>query len=115
MQNLKTFHAIGAFSAAGLWPVNCNATSMNNTRIGVLIGSGVATGIALMYTARRRRNRSILARTSRQAVVLKHRASKLRDSAANFLEKSRSQAGKQKKGFMQAVEAGKAAYQRVAG
>jgi hypothetical protein len=87
---------------------------MTNTRIGVLIGSGVATGIAFMY-ARGRRNRSILARTSRQAGVLKHRASKLRDSAADFLEKSRSQAGKQKKGFIQAVEAGKAAYQRVAG
>lgn len=87
---------------------------MTNTRMGVLIGSGVATGIAFMY-ARSRRNRSILARTSRQAGVLKHRASKLRDSAADFLEKSRSQAGKQKKGFIQAVEAGKAAYQRVAG
>jgi hypothetical protein len=63
-------------------------------------------GVVLVYTAKiRRRNRSLLARTRKQAGILaeqaKRRAEKLADAAADSL------AG--------AVEAGKAAYQRVAG
>jgi len=72
-----------------------------------LIGSGVAlTGVALIYAARMRsRNRSLLARTRKQAGILadqaRHQAAKLGDAAAG--------------GLADAFEAGKAAYQRVAG
>jgi hypothetical protein len=63
-------------------------------------------GVALVYTAKiRRRNRSLLARTRKQAGILteqaKRQAEKLGDAAAH--------------GFADAVETGKAAYQRVAG
>jgi hypothetical protein len=94
---------------------------MSNTRVGVLIGSGVATGaavicVALIYAAKtRRRNQTLLARTRKQAEILKHQASKLRDAAADFIEKGREEAERKTRGIMEAVEAGKAKYQRVAG
>lgn len=88
---------------------------MSNTRVGFLIGSGVATGIAVVYAAKtRRRNRSLLARTRRQAYILKHQAEKLRDSAADLIEKGIEEAERRKKELVQAVEAGKAAYHRLA-
>jgi hypothetical protein len=75
---------------------------MSNTKIRLLIGSGVAmTGALLLYAARARsRNRSLLARTRKQADILKRQAAKLGEAAAD--------------GLADAVEAGKAAYHRVA-
>jgi hypothetical protein len=74
---------------------------MSNTRVGLLIGSGVATMGALIYAARRRnRNRSLLVRSRKQADILKRQAAKLGEAAAD--------------GLAEAVSAGKAAYHRVA-
>ena len=80
---------------------------MTNMKARLLIGSGVAlTGVALVYAARMRsRNRSLLARTRKQAGILadraKREAAKLGDAAAD--------------GIADAFEAGKATYQRIAG
>jgi hypothetical protein len=80
---------------------------MTNAKARLLMGSGVALiGGALIYAARMRsRNRSLLARTRKQAGVLadhaRHQAARLGDAAAD--------------GIADAFEAGKAAYQRVAG
>jgi hypothetical protein len=75
---------------------------MNNTRVRLLIGSGVAiTGALLICGARARsRNRSLLVRTRKQADILKRQAAKLGEAAAD--------------GLADALGAGKAAYHRVA-
>ena len=75
---------------------------MNNTRVGLLVGTGVAvTGAVLIYAARTRsRNRSLVARARKQADILKRQAARLGEAAAD--------------GLADAVEAGKAAYQQVA-
>jgi hypothetical protein len=89
---------------------------MSNTKVGLVIGSSIVTACALIYAARARsRNRSLLARTRKQAALLKHQASKLRETAADLIEKGRDEANRQKKHLVNAVEAGRAAYQRVAG
>jgi BMFP domain-containing protein YqiC len=95
---------------------------MSNTKVGILVGTGAIAGVALYVANRRGRNRSILARTRRQAELLKDRASNLKDrasklteSAADFMGKSRDEVERQKKGVFQAIEAGKAAYHRMAG
>jgi hypothetical protein len=87
-----------------------------------MVGTGAMAGIALYVAKRRRRNRSILARTHKRAVLLRdqasnlrERAAKLTDSAAGFVGKSREEVGRQKTGLLQAIQAGKAAYLRVAG
>lgn len=59
-------------------------------------------GALVIYSARTRaRNRSLLARTRKQAEILKRQAARLGDAAAD--------------GLAEAVEAGKAAYLRMAG
>ncbi len=75
---------------------------MSNTTVRCLIGSSVAiTGALVIYAARTRsRNRSLLARTRKQADILKRQAAKLGEAAAE--------------GLADAVVAGKAAYHRVA-
>jgi hypothetical protein len=75
---------------------------MSNTTVRLLIGSGVATtGALLIYAARTRsRNRSLLARTRKQADILKRQATKLSEAAAESLA--------------DAVVVGKAAYRQVA-
>jgi type VI protein secretion system component VasK len=89
---------------------------MNNTRVGILIGSGLATGLALTLAARRHRhNRSLLVRTRKQAADLRSRASKFREIATDLIGKSRQEAERQKKGFVHAIDAGRAAYHKVAG
>jgi hypothetical protein len=87
---------------------------MSKTTTGILIATGVASG-AIYYATKRSRQKSILARTRKQAGILSDKASKLSDSAASFLDKSRAEVGRQKKGLVEAIGAGKAAYQRVAG
>jgi hypothetical protein len=74
---------------------------MSNTTVRCLIGSSVAImGALVIYAARTRsRNRSLLARTRKQADVLKRQAAKLGEAAAE--------------GLTDALDAGKAAYQRV--
>ena len=87
---------------------------MSNTTAGILIATGLAGG-AFYYAKKRSRQKSILARTRKQAGVFADKASKLSDSAASFLDKSRAEVERQKKGLVEAIGAGKAAYQRVAG
>jgi hypothetical protein len=79
---------------------------MNNTRVRLLIGSGVAvTGAVLLYAARTRsKNRSLLVRTRKQADILKRQAAKLGEAAVDGLADVLA-AGK---------DAGKAVYHRVA-
>jgi hypothetical protein len=90
--------------------------AMNNTRVGILIGSGLATGLAITLAARRHRhNRSLLARTRKHAGDLRSRASKIREIANDLIDKSRQEAERQKKGLANAIDAGRAAYQKVAG
>jgi hypothetical protein len=74
---------------------------MSNTTVRLLIGSGVATtGALLVYAARTRsRNRSLLARTRKQAEMLKRQATKLGEAAVDNLA--------------DAVGVGKAAYRQV--
>jgi hypothetical protein len=80
---------------------------MSNTKVRLLIGSSAAAvGIALIYGARiRSRNRSLLARTRKQAAMLadqaRRQAVKLGEAAAG--------------GLVEAVDASKAVYHRVAG
>jgi LPXTG-motif cell wall-anchored protein len=88
---------------------------MSNTTVGIMMGTGAMAGIALYIAKRRRRNRSILARTRNQALSMKDRAAKLSDSAAVFMGKSRQEVTRQKTGILEAIEAGKAAYLKVAG
>jgi hypothetical protein len=84
--------------------------------IRISLGVGIVTGVALIYAARvRNRNRSLLARTTRQAHLVKDRASKVRKSATGFMEKGFDEAYRRKKGFLEAVDAGKAAWQKVTG
>jgi hypothetical protein len=63
----------------------------------------------------RRRRQTFAGRALRQVTVLKNQASRLGDVAADFIEKGRQEAGRQKKNLAEAMEAGKSAYQRVAG
>lgn len=74
-----------------------------------------AAGATFFYVRRRRENRSLLARTRRQAETFKDRAGSLTSSAADLLQKSRGEMARQKKGVLEAIDAGRAAYQRVAG
>jgi hypothetical protein len=96
------------------WPPNCNDRCMNNTTAGILILTGVAGG-AIYYAKTRSRQKSILARTRKQAGIVADKALKLSDSAAGLLDRSRAEVGRQTKGVVEAIGAGKAAYLRVAG
>jgi hypothetical protein len=88
---------------------------MSNTTIGLLIGSGVATGAALVYAVRaHRRHRSFLARTVEHVGFIKQ-GLKTCGSAVAFIEKGREELERQKKGLAEALHAGVSAYQRVAG
>jgi|GEM_PF-3262336 len=88
----------------------------NNSIVRISMGIGVATGVALIYRARsRRRNRSLLARTSEQARLLQHRASGFLKTAGTLVDKGLNEAQRQKKGVLDAMEAGKAAWQKTAG
>jgi hypothetical protein len=98
---------------------------MNNTTARILLAA-VAAG-ALIYTVnRRRRNRTWLERTRHQAQDLTGnfigKASKMGDSAsdlmalaASVMKKGRAEAKRQRHGVLEAIDAGKAAYQRVTG
>lgn len=92
---------------------------MRNTKVGIWIGSGVVTGlatVALIYAAKtRRKNRSLSARTRHQAVIIKRQAAKLRESVEDLIDSGREEVNRKKKHLVHAIEAGKAAYQRVAG
>jgi hypothetical protein len=87
----------------------------NNSILKISIGIGVATGAVLLYTQTHRKKRTLLGRTRDTADGLLDRAMKLRDAATDFIEKSVDEAARQKKGILHAVEAGKVAYQKVAG
>jgi hypothetical protein len=88
------------------------------TNLRVSIGIGVAAGAAILYAAnRRRKNRSLLHRARREAKsLLKGRMARLiADSAATWISRGREETARKRKGVLEAVEAGRAAYQRVAG
>jgi hypothetical protein len=91
---------------------------MSNTKVGMMIGSGVVTGIATVAIVRaaqtRRRNRSLLGRTRYQAMVLGRQAAKLRESMEDLIDSGRSEVNRRKKHIVKAIEAGRAAYSRVA-
>jgi len=76
-----------------------------------------AAGVLFYTIQRRRRNRSLLARTRRQAENLagdlRGKASQISDSAADLMAQSRKVANRRTKGFLKAIEAGRAAYHRV--
>jgi hypothetical protein len=74
-----------------------------------------AAGGAFFYVKKRSREKSILARSRRKAEILAGRASRLTDSAAYLLDKSRAEVERQTKGVVEAITAGRAAYHRVAG
>ena len=91
---------------------------MTNSTLRVSIGLGVAAGAALTFyiVNRQRRNRTLLARARRQANMLSGRVTQLiSDSASAWIAKGREEAARQRKGVIHAMEAGKTAYQRVAG
>jgi hypothetical protein len=91
---------------------------MNNTKVGVMIGSGVVTGIATVVIVRaaqtRRRNRSLLGRTRQRAIILGRQAAKLRESVEDLIDTGRTEVNRKRKHLVKAIEAGKAAYSRVA-
>ncbi len=92
----------------------------NNSIVRISIGIGAVAGAALIYAARsrsrsHRKNRSLLARSTEQARLLKHRASKLLRSAAILVDKGLDEAGRRKKGVLNAVEAGRTAWRKTAG
>jgi predicted membrane metal-binding protein len=102
------------------WNVNCQSVGMiTNSTIRIsTIGVGVAVGAVLIYVANeRRKNRSLLRRVRKQArMLLRARVSRMiGDSAAAWIAKGREEAARQKKGLLEAVGAGKTAYQKVAG
>ena len=74
---------------------------MSNTTVRLLIGSAMITAGAALICTRTlsSRNRSLLGRTRKQARLLKHQASKIRDAAADRL--------------LEAVDTSKAAYRQV--
>jgi hypothetical protein len=102
------------------WYVNCGTVNMmiTNSTYRVSIGLGVAGAAALTFYVvnRQRRNRTLLGRARRHANMLSGRVTQLiSDSAFTWLAKTREEAARQRKGVVQALEAGKTAYQKVAG
>jgi hypothetical protein len=91
---------------------------MNNTSARILLATGTA-GILAYSVYRYRRNQTFLARARKQAEHLTENildaASKVRESASSTLGETRKQAKRQRKGLLHAFDAGRAAYQRVAG
>lgn len=87
--------------------------SANNMTMPVSLGVGLGIGVAvyLAYRARRRRVRFV-GRTLKQAVGLARQAVDMGCAAVQLLEKGREEIDRQKKGLVDAVEAGKAAYTR---
>lgn len=79
----------------------------------IYLGIGIGAGFSIYfgYRARRRRN-SLLARTRRQADDLARQMAGASSAAGELLEKGREEIERQKKGLLNAVEAGKKAYQR---
>jgi hypothetical protein len=91
---------------------------MSNTKVGILIASGLVTGLtmtAVIQTARvRGRKRSLLGRTRRQALILKQQVSKLGESVGELIDTGRREINRKKKYLVRALDAGRATYQRVA-
>jgi hypothetical protein len=84
---------------------------MNNSLFRLTAGIGVGAGVAL-YCAMRvhRRNQSVLVRTRRQTDAFMKSVEDLKEAASDFLDRSRDEAARQKKGIQQALEAGSRAY-----
>ena len=95
--------------------MNCCVRVMSNTTVGILVGTSVAAGLAAYAVIQRNQNRSLRSRARKQALLLRQQDARLSESATDFLENSRDEVERQQKGVFQAIEAGKAAYQRVAG
>jgi hypothetical protein len=91
---------------------------MSNTSVGIMIATGAVAGV-LIYTMKRRRNRSLLARARIHAEQFadnfRDRASKMGETAMHLMTKGRTGANRQKRGLLEAIDAGRSAYQRVTG
>ena len=85
--------------------------------LGFMIGLGFGVGIALLFAPKSGDDtRALIANKTRKGTdYLKQQATELSDSAADFIEKSREEATRQKEGLKRAVETGKQAYQESAG
>jgi hypothetical protein len=89
---------------------------MSNTKLGILIGSALlVTGAVVCGVTIRRRNQTLAGRARRQITTLKNEAVRLTDRASNLIEKSLHEVHRQKKNLADVMEAGKTAYERIAG
>ena len=71
---------------------------MSNTTVGILVGTSVAAGLAAYAVIQRNQNRSLRSRARKQALLLRQQAARLSESATDFLENSREEVERQKKG-----------------
>jgi len=98
------------------WQKNCKIVVMSNTKLGILIGSALlVTGAIVCGVTMRRRNRTLAGRARKQVTLLKEHAAKLGDRASDLIEKGLHEVSRQKKNLAEAMEAGKSAYDRIAG
>jgi hypothetical protein len=101
------------------WQPDCESVGMiTNPAVRISIGVGVAVSAALIYMVnKRRKNRSLLVRARRQANTLigGHLTRMITDSAAGWIAKGREEAARKRKAVIEAMEAGKTAYQKVTG
>jgi shikimate 5-dehydrogenase len=84
----------------------------NFTLLMVPLGVGLGVGISVYCAFRTRRRKTFLARTRRQAENLARQMTDVGGAAADFFEKGRAQIDRRAKGLVNAVEAGKHAFQR---
>jgi hypothetical protein len=102
------------------WQKNCRIAVMSNTKLGILIGSALlVTGAVVCGITMRRRNHTLAGRARKQVTMFKHQAAKLGERASDLIEKGLHEAQRQKKNLAEAMEvgkeAGKSAYERIAG
>ncbi|HWF10654.1 MAG TPA: hypothetical protein VG297_19435 [Bryobacteraceae bacterium] len=89
---------------------------MSNTKLGILAGSALlVTGAIVCGVAIRRRNQTLAGRARRQITTLKNEAARLSDRASDLIEKGLHEVHRQKKNLADVMEAGKTAYERIAG
>lgn len=89
---------------------------MSNTKLGIMVGSALlVTGAIVCGITIRRRNRTLAGRARRQVTTLKNQAARLTDRASDLIGKGLHEVHRRKKNLADAVEAGKSAYERIAG
>jgi hypothetical protein len=93
-----------------------------NTKTGMSIGAGVTAGAALLYIVnRRRKNRSLFLRTlvrarkEARAVFGSGIARLATGAVTTWITAGRKEADRKRRGVVEGIDAGRAAYQKVAG